>query len=278
MKIRFVHVSDLHFGPPHRSELDDALRLWVERERPDALLVSGDLTQRARPEQFEAARRYLESFSLPQVVVPGNHDISWWRFQERLLDPMRSYARYFSSLLEPALQLPYAWIFGLNTAKGFTVKNGIFREEALQRLEAFFQRAPSNVLRVVVAHHHLLPAPGPFLDPVATRAREAVYSFNRAKIDLVTAGHLHHGFLSQVRDYFPGLAHRTLVVHAGTSMSSRGRGPEHGLNSLNLIAVDDEQITIDQCRHVGGEMLFESVARYTFPRAGSGLAPKPQYP
>lgn len=273
MSVRLLHVTDVHFGPPHRAALDAALRDYVARERFDALVVSGDLTQRARPEQFAAARAFFASLSVPQVIVPGNHDVPLWAVHERLTAPFARYRAHFAAELEPSLRLPEAWIFGLNTAKGWTAKNGVFRREALARCRAFFAGCPPEALRVVVAHHHLLPAPGPLYDPVAAGAGEAAATFAAAGVDLVLGGHLHFSFLGHTRDYFPHLGRDTLVAHAGTSMSGRGRGAERGLNSVNVVAYDGEEIVVEHLRHVGGSALFARSARYVFPRGVLQAAP-----
>ena len=71
---KIVHLSDLHFGRVD-AELLEPLRLCVEKIAPHLVVVSGDLTQRAKPEQFCEAKAFLDTLPLPQLVVPGNHDV-----------------------------------------------------------------------------------------------------------------------------------------------------------------------------------------------------------
>jgi 3',5'-cyclic AMP phosphodiesterase CpdA len=261
-----LHISDIHFGPPHRDELDEAIRSLLARERFDAVLVSGDITQRATPEQFMQAKAFLNSLSVPHVTVPGNHDVPLWAVHERLTTPFGRYQRYFAAELEPTLRLPHAWIYGMNSAHGLTAKNGKFTDASLERCEAFFAAAPADVLRIVVVHHHLLPAPGPLYDPTAARAREAAYAFSRARVDVVVSGHLHHAFVVHTRAFYPKLQYNTVVAHSGTTMSSRGRGAELAANSLNVIALDGSTISIENRRYVNGDKLFEPAVEYRFPR------------
>ncbi|MCA9159427.1 MAG: metallophosphoesterase, partial [Planctomycetales bacterium] len=71
-----MQISDLHFGPPLVPDVAEAALASCVRLAPDLLVVSGDLTQRARREQFEAARDYLQRFpTIPRLVIPGNHDV-----------------------------------------------------------------------------------------------------------------------------------------------------------------------------------------------------------
>lgn len=240
---------------------------FTARENFDAVLVSGDLTQRATEAQFKAAHAFLKSLSVPQVVVPGNHDVPLWAAHERFFTPFARYRRCLADELEPQLKLPGAWICGVNTAKGWTAKNGVFRAASLARCRTFFADAPAETLRVVVAHHHLLPAPGPLYDPVAERSRDAAHGFAAAQVDLVAAGHMHYAFVGHTRDYYPALTHDTLVAHAGTSMSTRGRGAEKGLCSVNVISFDGAQIEVEHLRYVGGARLFAKSAGHSFPRA-----------
>ncbi|MES2900668.1 MAG: metallophosphoesterase, partial [Pseudomonadota bacterium] len=87
-----VHLSDLHFGKVDETLLAP-LRELIIRLAPDVLVVSGDLTQRAKSEQFEQARAYLDTLPCPQIIVPGNHDISLYNVFRRFLQPLTRYKR-----------------------------------------------------------------------------------------------------------------------------------------------------------------------------------------
>jgi 3',5'-cyclic AMP phosphodiesterase CpdA len=97
---KILHVSDLHFGRIDPATLDP-LRKTAERLKPDLVVVSGDLTQRARAWQFREARDYLATLPKPQLVVPGNHDVPLYDVVSRFLRPLSNYRRYISEDLEP---------------------------------------------------------------------------------------------------------------------------------------------------------------------------------
>ena len=67
-----AHLSDLHFGRVDRALLEP-LRRRLKALAPDVLVVCGDLTQRARPAQFQAARAFLEGdrFTIEHRVWDG---------------------------------------------------------------------------------------------------------------------------------------------------------------------------------------------------------------
>ncbi|MCP4512721.1 MAG: 3',5'-cyclic-nucleotide phosphodiesterase, partial [Fuerstiella sp.] len=84
---RILHLSDLHFGPPFVAEVGQAVLRIAHRLNIDAIVVSGDFTQRAKEEQFQAAREFLDRLpDVPRLYVPGNHDVPLCRIRERILD------------------------------------------------------------------------------------------------------------------------------------------------------------------------------------------------
>lgn len=115
--IRILHLSDLHveagsdattlLQPLAQDLCDKDEGLGVEHL--DYLVVSGDLTNRATPEEFIAAREFLAKliarFELTAqrvMIVPGNHDQAWdptpYDFKPaRQFDPARHEAGRFVS-------------------------------------------------------------------------------------------------------------------------------------------------------------------------------------
>src|SRR5438309_7042065 len=96
-----AHLSDLHFGRTDPA-LIEPLLASLDAIRPDVVVVSGDLTQRARAAEFEQARAFLERVRFPRIVVPGNHDVPLYRVWERFLSPLGRYQRIIQSDLEPS--------------------------------------------------------------------------------------------------------------------------------------------------------------------------------
>jgi len=64
------HVSDLHFGYEDRAALD-----WfaaeVARERPAAVICTGDLTMRGSAREFALAAQWLADLPVPVSLEPG---------------------------------------------------------------------------------------------------------------------------------------------------------------------------------------------------------------
>ena len=97
---RIVHISDVHFGTVDPL-VADSVSAAVNELRPHVVVVSGDLTQRARSQEFKLARAFLDSLPKPQIVVPGNHDVPAYNLLARFLTPLAKYKRYISDDLTP---------------------------------------------------------------------------------------------------------------------------------------------------------------------------------
>lgn len=93
-------MSDLHFGRTD-ARIVTGLQGIAQRLDPDLIAVSGDLTQRACKREFAAVRGFLDSFSAPKVVVPGNHDVPRYNVVARFLTPLERYRRILSPDVEP---------------------------------------------------------------------------------------------------------------------------------------------------------------------------------
>ena len=95
-----IHISDPHFGQAD-PVVAEALLAELNALEPDLIAISGDLTQRARRSQFEAARAWLDRLFAPYLVVPGNHDIPMFDVIRRFAAPRERYMQYISSDLGP---------------------------------------------------------------------------------------------------------------------------------------------------------------------------------
>ena len=123
---RILHLSDVHFGTVDERLVEPVVAL-AHQLRPDATVVSGDLTQRARADQFAAARAFLDRLPGHVLAVPGNHDMPLHNLALRLTAPFARYRRAMGEELEPTLALPGAVLHGVNTADPLVWKAGRLR-------------------------------------------------------------------------------------------------------------------------------------------------------
>jgi 3',5'-cyclic AMP phosphodiesterase CpdA len=238
-----VHLSDLHFG-----RLDERvpgpLLATIREIGPDVVAVSGDLTQRARSEQFKAARVFLDALPrVPQIVVPGNHDVPLYNVWARFARPLDKYRHYITHDLEPFYTDAEIAILGLNTARALTTKHGRVNRRQIARIRERLCPFSASVVKLVVTHH-------PFDVPAGTDARELV---GRAEVamaalaacgaDVLLAGHLHVSHTGHTAKRYRIAHHSALVVQAGTATSTRGRGEA---NSFNVLLIKRPYINVQR--------------------------------
>src|ERR1700675_617851 len=138
-----AHLSEPHFGRIERATVR-ALIATVTEARPDIVVVSGDLTQRAKQREFQEASEFLDALPSPQIVVPGNHDVPLYNILARALKPLRNYQRYISNELEPFYCDDEIAIIGVNTARSLTLKNGRISHQQVVRRCARLEECGEN--------------------------------------------------------------------------------------------------------------------------------------
>jgi 3',5'-cyclic AMP phosphodiesterase CpdA len=269
-----VHLSDLHFGRVDERLLQP-LTGFGNRLRPDLVAISGDLTQRARPEQFAQARGWLDTLLAPKLVVPGNHDIPLYRAWERFLSPLGNYRKYIDSNVEPDFVDDELAVVGINSARSLTFKGGRVNPEQLERLRARLEPLPAALVKIVVTHHPFTRPAGADEDGIIGRAQMAMAVFHQLGIDLMLSGHMHTSLAANTSERYPIEGYAALVVQAGTATSTRGRGE---VNSFNVLRIDGGQVDIE--RHGWGEehLDYRPVERQRFVRGSRGWEPVAQLP
>ena len=118
-----VHLSDIHFGA-HRPDLAESVLADVASVGPDLVVVSGDLTQRARRGQFEQAQAFIDRLPAPVLTVIGNHDLPLINLPRRFLSGTRHYQRYITRDPAPIVTLPNLVAVGLDTMPTWRWKGG----------------------------------------------------------------------------------------------------------------------------------------------------------
>ena len=261
-----LHVSDVHFGPPHLPELAAAVLAMAAERRPHLVVLSDDLTQRAKPEQFRAAREFVEKLPAPVLVVPGNHDVPLYRFWERLFDPFGAYRRHFAPELEPSYRDEEMLVVGINTAFNWTLKEGRIKLQRLLQVGDLLAATSEGIFKVVVAHHHLIPPPNFGTQRVLTNAYEAIDVFSSAGVDLILSGHQHQTYIGNSEEFYPKGRPPVVILHSGTTTSNRGRGGEREKNTCNWIQVDGESMIVSHCRWDPALGRFAEHSRHWYPR------------
>jgi 3',5'-cyclic AMP phosphodiesterase CpdA len=234
-----VHISDLHFGRVD-PEIPPVLARTILAAGPDVVVVSGDLTQRARTSQFAEARRFLDTLPKPQIVVPGNHDVPLYDVLARWLWPLAGFTRFFGENLEPFFADAEVAVVGINTARSLTFKNGRINRTQLTRSCARLSDAGGDTLRIVATHHPFAGTEAGSAGLVG-RARMAIEEFARCGVDIVLSGHMHASHTISSAERYGAGRHAALLIQAGTATSNRIRGET---NAFNILVTDGPRLSV----------------------------------
>lgn len=273
--ITLVHASDIHFGKPHLPQVAEAFLDAVREAVPHAVVLSGDLTQRAKEAEYVAAAEFLETLDaatppqVPVVVTPGNHDVPLYRVFERLFEPYRNWRRHISPELDTVTRIPGMTLVALNSsAPRRAIVNGRLDTTQLDFARSAFAESPEGDVKVLVAHHHLAPAPDYEGDNPLPRAREILEAVKAMGVEVVLGGHLHRAYITNSLDVYPGedREHGVVVVHSGTTTSARGRARERLKNSFNVLHVAEDHLDITHHMFQPGDGAFRPLSRHLFPR------------
>jgi 3',5'-cyclic AMP phosphodiesterase CpdA len=226
--VRLFHASDLHFGLEDRTALD-----WfadcVRRERPAAVLITGDLTMRARRREFAAACDWIGALGAPVTVEVGNHDLPYFNPFARFLWPYRRIAR-IKRLVERRLDFPGLAVVPLKTtarAQGrLDWSKGRVGARALHRTLNAIDALPAGTAALVTAHHPLVEA-GTRGRALTHGGERALHELARRGVAAVLSGHVHDPF-DLMKDTAAGPIR---MIGAGT-LSRRIRSTPPSFNEL----------------------------------------------
>lgn len=236
--IRLFHVSDVHFGAEDKAALDWFAAI-VHAEQPDAIIVTGDLTMRARHAEFEAAARWLEKLNRPITIEVGNHDIPYFN---PLMRTFRPYARYrrLERLIERPLNIAGVHVVPLRTTSRFQWRlnwsKGIVSNAQLQLTLADMNRAPPDST-VIIACHHPLVDMGTSGTARTRGGAHALAALAAAGADAVLTGHVHDPF-----DIVYPIGNGVVRLIGAGTLSERVRSTLPSFNELrigggNIVAV-----------------------------------------
>jgi len=220
MTTRLFHISDVHFGVEDRAALDAVARAVAE-ERPDALICTGDLTQRARHSEYARAAQWFASLGVPVVLEPGNHDMPYFNPWERMTDPFRRYNRLRAAVGSEFVS-PDVVLVPLRTTvriqRRIPWSDGVIRRAAIEDTLARLAALEGDPRTIIVTGHHPLLGPRDDGRNPTIGGDDAFARIAAAGAHAVLSGHVHVPF-DEVR---ARAGHSARMIGAGT-LSTRLR-------------------------------------------------------
>lgn len=279
----FIIASDLHYQSPLMTDFGEAFQNFVRNDdgkvveyvdsitdaflaeaaekQPDALILSGDLTQngeKVNHEELAKKLRLLESQGVPVVVIPGNHDInhpsaaSFEGTEKKKADNIN--AEEFYSIYrefgydeaidrdEKSLSYIYQaderyWLMMLDSCQ-YDPENkigGRIRKETLLWMEKWLERAREEQVMVIpVAHHNLLKESTLYPeDCTLENAVQVIDLLEQYGLPVYISGHLH---LQRVKKHGNG-------------------GPSQAEESYGIYEIVSDSMVIPPCQY--GELRWQ---------------------
>lgn len=228
--IRLFHVSDVHFGCEDKDAVAwfDAL---VKDEAPDAVIMTGDLTMRARAAEFTAASRWLEGLQRPVTVEVGNHDLPYFNLWARFFTPYHRF-KALERMIEKPLEIAGIAVVPLKTTARFQLRlnwsKGYVSTHALQQSLQIAEAAPTGGIKFVACHHPLME--GGTRSTAHTRhGRRALEALAAVGCDAVLSGHVHDPF-----DLTEEVNGRTIRMIGAGTLSRRTRDSRPSFNEIRV--------------------------------------------
>jgi len=193
MTMLIAHLSDPHIttgplGGQPAAGLQLALaRLMALRPLPDCVVITGDLTDHGRPDEYVALREIIGDFPLPLHLVTGNHDN-----RETMLDAFGGGPMLGESIeAHYAVEYPEATIVALDSLIPGSPA-GRLGAAQLTWLDEVLDRRP-DVPALLGLHHPPVPVGIPFLDGMRLLDGDALNAVVDAHPNVVRvmAGHVH---------------------------------------------------------------------------------------
>ena len=223
--------ATIHFGAE-----DPRALAWFEQcvadEKPDAIVMTGDLTMRALPGEFEEGAAWLRKLGVPVTVEPGNHDVPYYSDPlRRLFRPYKRYAK-IEKLLEQPLAVPGVTVVPLKTVARLQWRvdqsKGTVSDRSLAEALRLIAAAPRDHVILIAAHHPLTDEG--FDEPMRTHGGEAALSrLAAAGADAVLTGHIHDPFDRPIER-----AGRTIRMIGCGTLSRRTRHSPPAFNELRV--------------------------------------------
>jgi 3',5'-cyclic-AMP phosphodiesterase len=253
--MQLVQLSDIHVGSFFKQHVFDTVVEEVNKLNPDAIIITGDLTDEGLLFQFEYARKQINKLTCSNIIVlAGNHD---YRHTGYLV-----FKKFFPSSKQQIHQFDEAVLLTVGTARpdrdegevGY--RQNLWMENSLRKYGNDNAKDKKNKkkIKIIAMHHHLIAIPDTGTDKIIiVDAGDTLRACLQSGVDLVICGHKHRPWMWNLG--------ALQIAYAGTTSSERYRGFFE--NTYNILNIKDGKVSVDM-KIVGGKRmpLSEIVEKY----------------
>lgn len=247
MDKKIIQISDLHFGEYKFSEtLKNNLKIQIEYENPDLIIIAGDITSTGNIEEYDHAREYIKELnSISETfVVPGNHDacnVGLVHFRKFISE--RKFVATDKS--EEII------IIGLDSSEP-DIHDGKIGFDQLEWLNDVLNSIPRERFTLVTFHHHLLPIPQTGRERnILLDSGDVLNLLIDHGVNLVLNGHKHVSNSWKVEDM--------IILNSGTATTTRLYGDN--CPAYNKILLKNNHLAAYQIKtETGQERLMANYA------------------
>ena len=209
-----------------------ALVRLVAAQAPALVVLSGDITQRAR-RSSDAARAFVDRLRVPAtLVIPATMTSRSTTSRRACSIPTPGTARpsatNSSRVSSPRRCSSSAW----KTTRRYLHERGAVSAAQVERVSRRLEQANARHSCASLSPPARVRDPAPGSRRGAARPRTRGAPWAAAGADLILGGHSHLPFVRALHEHHAGLARRVWVVQAGTAVSSRLR--RGAVNSVNV--------------------------------------------
>ena len=231
--MEIIQLSDIHVGAQFREQIFEKVIHEVNSLNPDAVVITGDLTNEGLKEQYEKCKTLISKINAEKIIaISGNHD---YRNTVYL-----HFKKYFPFQTINELD-DNVVLVTLGTARPDRDEGEVGYRQTLW-LERTMKKY-QNKTTILAMHHHLIGIPDTGSDRLTIiDAGDVLRATLDSNVNLVLCGHKHRPWLWDFNNL--------LIANAGSVSSERVRGFFE--NSYNIIKIEDGNISVD-LKVVGGK-------------------------
>lgn len=260
-----AHISDTHFGTDIAA-VRQALAIYLRDLHPDFIVLSGDITQRARSRQFFAARRFFDTVGSPVFAIPGNHDLPLFNLAARFLNPYHNYKKYFGPREFFHRKQDIA-VVGLDATTPLRHTNGRLNfERTRKNLQHARDMIGNDGVLLVAVHQPVLTAWGEDRPEELENSLAITRLFSDMKVDVILSGHVHVPLICTTDKAYPDLPRPFIHSGAGTAVSHRTRAGKP--NSFNTLRISEQKIAVTLHQFAGDR--FAAQETHNFGKTAPG--------